>query len=100
MESQNNTKVVENSAGFQKGHEKIGGRTKGTPNKSTRLKNEVFDILDSRKAEIKEIPILDLLRVAASLVPREVKADLNNRVYNIMPTVKINGNPMEIKVGD
>ena len=51
------------------------GRPKGCLNKDTILKNTVLDALIKRKEEIENINILDLLKVGATFVPKEIKGD-------------------------
>lgn len=69
----NTTKVEKSSGQFEKGHEKIGGRKKGTPNKRTveiteRLKDEdilgsLIEIAKTTDEESIKVKIyLDLLR--------------------------------------
>lgn len=70
----------------KKGHKKLGGRTKGTPNKLTRTVKEVVlaafnELQDDPKANIltwgKANP-KDFYQVAAKLIPTEVSAKVES----------------------
>ena len=51
------------------------GKPFGAICRSTRLKNEVLDILETRKEELKIMSIDKLLTVGASFVPKEIKGE-------------------------
>ena len=60
---------------FEKGHPKLGGRAKGTPNKATLFKRRIFDIVANRDPEVEKMKISDLVYVASKFVPKEIKTD-------------------------
>ena len=84
--------------GFEKGHQKIGGKVKGTPNKLTRTVKEtvlaVFDDLQSDpKANLlswgKENPT-EFYKIAAKLIPTEVNANVEVHKKELPPFMKSN----------
>ena len=85
MESKNITKMVGNGGRFRKGHKKIGGRTKGTINKFTRLKNDVLEAIETRKAELGQLAFDKLLTIGASFVPKNDKSqDKDERIIVVV----------------
>ena len=73
-------------AGFKEGHKKIGGRTKGSPNKLTRTVKECVleafnQLQEDPNANLfewgKKNP-KDFYQVAAKLIPTEVQATVEN----------------------
>lgn len=76
MEKVDGSKLEGSRAGFQEGREKTGGRKKGTPNKATRLMNEVLDMLNTRREELRGISIIDLLRIGATFVPKKIDSHI------------------------
>jgi hypothetical protein len=81
---------------FEKGHEKIGGKVKGTPNKLTRTVKETVlaafnDLQQDAKANItswaKENPT-EFYKIAAKLIPTEVKGDVELNVKQLPSWLK------------
>lgn len=79
---QKGTKLVQIGMGFKAGHKKIGGKTKGTPNKLTRTVKECVLEAFNKLQEHPTSNILswaeknpkDFYQVAAKLIPTEVNA--------------------------
>lgn len=84
------TKVVANSAGFQKGHKKAGGRKKGTPNKMTAKAKgaieqaaETLGGADRLAAWAKEDPANERVfwsQIYTKLLPLQVKGEDDNPI--------------------
>ncbi len=49
------------------------GKARGTISRTTKLKNAVLDIIENRKDEIPNLDLLELLKIAAKFVPKELK---------------------------
>lgn len=99
-----NTKVEKNSGQFQKGHAKIGGRQKGTPNKRTadiieRLKEEdiVGSLLEiAQRTEKEETQVTIYKELLKYIYPQRKAVDMS--LENKLPTtVYINREPVYIE---
>ena len=84
--------------GFEKGHQKIGGKVKGTPNKLTRtVKETVLAVFDDLQADPKanllswgkENPT-EFYKIAAKLIPTEVNANVEVHKKELPPVMKSN----------
>ena len=84
--------------GFEKGHQKMGGKVKGSQNKLTRTVKEtvlaVFDDLQlDPKANLlswgKENPT-EFYKIAAKLIPTEVNANVEVHKKELPPFMKAN----------
>jgi hypothetical protein len=84
--------------GFEKGHQKIGGKVKGTPNKLTRtVKETVLAVFDDLQADPKanllswgkENPT-EFYKIAAKLIPTEVNANVEVHKKELPPFMKSN----------
>ena len=89
---------------FEEGQTKTGGRTLGTPNKSTQLMLDVKDVvlrvfqtMQEDTDENKDITLLawgrknpgDFYKIAAKLIPTQLNAEVTeNRIIIIPPNVK------------
>ena len=69
---------------FENGHEKVGGREKGTPNKTTKLaKEKILELFDTRFSEMKDVVDKDgkglstetLFRGIISLIPKDIRLE-------------------------
>jgi hypothetical protein len=83
---------------FEKGHQKIGGKVKGTPNKLTRtVKETVLAVFDDLQADPKanllswgkENPT-EFYKIAAKLIPTEVNANVEVHKKELPPFMKSN----------
>jgi hypothetical protein len=81
--------------GFEKGHEKIGGRKKGEPNKFTCLKDWILEAATKTEAKKR---LMDLSKgtkhdqkwffeLWAKLQPKEIKGDVDATVKIIMEKI-------------
>ena len=60
------------------------GRPKGSKNKSTIFKERVFDIINQRDEELKEVDIGQLARIASKFVPKDIVIDTQKQLdFNI-----------------
>jgi len=84
--------------GFEKGHQKMGGKVKGTPNKLTRtVKETVLAVFDNLQADPKanllswgkENPT-EFYKIAAKLIPTEVNANVEVHKKELPPFMKSN----------
>jgi len=60
------------------------GKPKGALSRTVRLKNRVLDALELRWFEVDELPIIDLLNIAARFVPKEVAITHGGEVKNTL----------------
>jgi hypothetical protein len=84
--------------GFEKGHQKIGGKVKGSQNKLTRtVKETVLAVFDDLQADPKanllswgkENPT-EFYKIAAKLIPTEVNANVEVHKKELPPFMKSN----------
>ena len=77
---------------FEKGHKKIGGKEKGTPNKLTRTVKEALllafnELQNDKKANLiswgKENPSA-FYQVAAKLIPTEISANIEKVTVKVV----------------
>jgi hypothetical protein len=84
--------------GFEKGHQKIGGKVKGTPNKLTRtVKETVLAVFDDLQADPKANLLswgkdnpTEFYKIAAKLIPTEVNANVEVHKKELPPFMKSN----------
>jgi len=84
--------------GFEKGHQKIGGKVKGTPNKLTRtVKETVLAVFDDLQADPKanllswgKENLTEFYKIAAKLIPTEVNANVEVHKKELPPFMKSN----------
>jgi hypothetical protein len=89
--------------GFNKGHEKSGGRTKGTPNKISKevkdlLKVIVLQELEQAEGLLEELSPKDRLHVLVKLLPYVIPKELEivSETYNLdRPPTWFDGSPIE-----
>lgn len=77
---------------FEKGQDKKGGRTKGTPNQLTKtVKERVLEVFN----ELQEDPVANMLtwgkseptefyKIAAKLIPAEITAKVEGKIINVV----------------
>ena len=65
------------------------GKPKGTLSKITQLKNDLLDIGKDRIAEIRKMPIRDLVRCLVSIMPRDINIDVDSKslIVNINKSI-------------
>ena len=77
--------------GFEKGHQKMGGKVKGSQNKLTRtVKETVLAVFDDLQADPKANLLswgksnpTEFYKIAAKLIPTEIKGDVELNVKQL-----------------
>ena len=84
--------------GFEKGHQKMGGKVKGTQNKLTRtVKETVLAVFDDLQADPKSNLLswgkdnpTEFYKIAAKLIPTELNANVEVYKKELPPFMKAN----------
>ena len=84
--------------GFEKGHQKMGGKVKGTQNKLTRtVKETVLAVFDDLQADPKANLLAwgkdnptEFYKIAAKLIPTELNANVEVHKKELPPFMKSN----------
>lgn len=81
---------------FEPGHEKMGGRQKGSVNKTTRTVKEVVlmvfnELQEDENHDLMSFAIknpVEFYKIAAKLIPTEVKGSVETKLITIVPPNK------------